>query len=77
MVLINPKQLEWLVVNQPETEHDIIDPSEFTGEFHPCRAFSGEELDWQAHGIDLEYYLTPETYNSLPTEFKQLADATT
>jgi hypothetical protein len=72
MVRINLKQVEWLVNNKPETEHDIIDPSEFTGEFHPCRAFTSEDLDWQAHGIDLEYYLTPNTYSSLPQTFKDL-----
>ena len=73
LILINTKQVEWLVINQPQTEHDIIDPSEFTGEFHPCRSFNGEELEWQAHGIELQYYLTPETYNSLPQTFKDLA----
>lgn len=72
MELINAAQVEWLVTNKPDTNHDIIDPSEFTGEFHPCRAFNGEELEWQAHGLKLEYYLTPETYNALPQEFKDL-----
>jgi len=72
MIKINRKQLEWLITNKPNTDHDIINPSEFTGEFHPCRAFNGEELEWPAHGVELEYYLTPNTYSSMPIEFKQL-----
>jgi len=74
MIKINRKQLEWLITNKPNTDHDFINPSEYTGEFHPCRAFNGEELEWPAHGVELEYYLTPNTYSSMPIEFKDLAD---
>jgi len=76
MININSKQLEWLITNKPNTDHDFINPSESTGEFHPCRAFNGEELEYPAHGVELQYFLTPNTYSSMPIEFKDLANTT-
>lgn len=75
MERLNPKQVEWLVVYQPETEHEInylgIRRTKSFFRFFNCDISHSKSVK------DVEYYLTPETYNSLPTEFKQLADATT
>ena len=70
MVLINPKQVEWLVVNQPETEHTI---EAYNGELKTFISLTEDDITYCEKG-DYTYYLTPETYNALPTEFKQLAD---
>lgn len=72
MQRLNPKQVEWLVVNQPETEHVInylgLRGTKLFLRFFPCDIRHSKSVK------DVEYYLTPETYNSLPTEFKQLSD---
>ena len=72
MIRINPRQVEWLVVYQPETEFLLTDWSETTTEVFLYE----DDIQYSKKG-QLKYYLTPKTYNSLPTEFKQLADATT
>lgn len=64
MVRINPKQVEWLVVNQPETDF----------EFDRIKLKYFSKLDLHKSTLYNKYYLTPETYNSLPETFKQLAD---
>jgi hypothetical protein len=74
MIQINRKQVEWLINNKPNTDHDFINLSEYTGEFHPCRVFIGEELIWPAYGVELDYYLTPDTYSELPATFKALSE---
>ena len=67
MIQLTATQVEWLVNNKPETEHyynnDICNPELY------CTEFS--ELDLPFNNWDC-YYLTSETYNQLPTEFKQL-----
>jgi hypothetical protein len=73
MIRINPRQVEWLVFNQPETEHDIQDPHDLRGEFQTCNDFWGVDIDFAKEGA-FEYYLTPETYNALPQTFKSLKD---
>jgi hypothetical protein len=70
MVLINPKQVEWLVVNQPETEHLI----EENDEWNNFDFFEKQDIVNITQNI-CTYWLLPKTYNSLPTIFKQLADA--
>jgi hypothetical protein len=74
MVLINPKQVEWLVVYQPETNYKAVPLSEYFADWY--RFFTHADIKYAESG-SFKYYLTPKTYNSLPTEFKQLADATT
>jgi hypothetical protein len=69
MIQLNPKQVEWLVYNQPETEYLLEDWSGITTEGYLYE----DDIKYSKKG-QLKYYLTPETYNSLPTEFKQLAD---
>jgi len=73
MIKINPAQIRWLVVNQPETEHEIQEPHKPKWDFQTCKDFWGVDIDFAKEGTFI-YYLTPEIYNSLPTEFKQLAD---
>ena len=71
MIQLNPKQVEWLVVNHPETTHTAVPLTEcFTDTY---RFFTQSDNKYVENG-SFKYYLTPETYNSLPTEFKQLAD---
>ena len=67
MERLNPKQVEWLVVNQPETRHKAIP----FGDWY--NSFTTDDLKYVENG-SFKYYLTPETYNALQTEFKQLAD---
>lgn len=67
MLQLNPKQVEWLVVNQPETDF----------EFDGIKLKYFSKLDLHKSTLYNRYYLTPETYNSLPETFKQLANATT
>ena len=68
LILINAKQVEWLVINQPETEHTTFF---YEGEFQEHSEF--HEIDIELSSEDkFDYYLTPNTYNSLPTEFKEL-----
>jgi hypothetical protein len=71
MERLNPKQVEWLVVNQPEITFYIPD----CGEFQEHNDLTIDDV--KRAETSWLFYLTPETYNSLPTEFKQLADATT
>ncbi len=71
MVLINRKQVEWLVVNQPETRHKAIPNSPEFADWY--NSFTTDDLKYVENG-SFKYYLTPETYNSLPETFKQLAD---
>jgi hypothetical protein len=68
MILINPKQVEWLVYNQPDITFYLPDNEDYVG-FNDLSIddVKRAETSWL-------FYLTPETYNSLPTEFKQLAD---
>jgi len=68
MILINPSQVEWLILNK-------IADTVFTtdcGEFVEVDRLGVEHLE--AAQKSETYYLTPETYNQLPTEFKQLRD---
>ena len=73
MVQINPKQVEWLIDHQPEITHTSIKLDGKTGEYDYLFPDDIKRIVEKRY----TYYLTPETYNSLPTEFKQLADATT
>jgi hypothetical protein len=73
MIQINPAQIWWLVVNKPETEHTV---EAYDGELTTFISLSENDIIYCEEG-DYKYYLTPDTYNALPTEFKQLADATT
>lgn len=68
MELINAAQVEWLVINQPETEYYLQD---HVGEYHLEDGFCS--LDIERASISYEHYLSPETYNSLPQTFKDLA----
>jgi hypothetical protein len=71
MVLINPKQVEWLYKYRPNTFHTVNDQKGII--LHPV--IHDFDVDHARRRPDIcKYYLTPETYNSLPTEFKQLAD---
>ena len=73
MIRITPNQVEWLFYNEPETQHDIQDPKDWRGESQTWNGFTQNDLELSSkRGFD--YYLTPETYNALPEEFKQLAD---
>ena len=71
MVQINPKQVEWLVLNQPETEHYIECLKAFSRQLF--NTFKQSDI-FYSKGTDYEYYLTPETYNSLPQTFKDLTN---
>lgn len=71
MILINAAQVEWLVINQPETEHCFKEPEKT--ETRIDRGFWQVDIQLAQCNV-YEYYLTPETYNQLPTEFKQLRD---
>ena len=68
MILINTKQVKWLVINQPETEFQLKDWSGISNE----KRFYEDDILYSKKG-QLQYYLTTETYNQLPTEFKQLS----
>ena len=68
MEYLTPKQVEWLINNK-------IADTVFTtdcGEFVEVDGLGVEHLE--AAQKSETYYLTPETYNQLPTEFKQLRD---
>ena len=69
MIQINPKQVEWLVANKPDTEHTYANKSRSDLSKRLC--IHDVSL---ANGINYTYYLTPDVYNSLPQTFKQLAD---
>ncbi len=74
MERLNAAQVEWLVVYQPETTHTAVPLTEcFTDTY---RFFTQSDNKYVENGT-FTYYLTTETYNSLPETFKQLADATT
>lgn len=67
MELINSSQVEWLINNK-------IADTVFTtdcGEFVEVDGLGVEHLE--AAKKSETYYLTTETYNQLPTEFKQLS----
>jgi hypothetical protein len=68
MELINPKQVEWLVINQHITTHTVEAKD---GELREFISLAEDDIIYCEEG-DYKYYLTPETYNQLPTEFKQL-----
>jgi hypothetical protein len=72
MVRINPKQVEWLVYFKPLTQHTIQTPN-----YSRVWGLLSSNDIYVSKDKDHKYYLTTETYNSLPTEFKQLADDTT
>ena len=63
MELINAKQVEWLVYNKPYTDF----------EFDGIKLHFFSKLDLHKSTLYNRYYLTPETYNQLTTEFKQLS----
>jgi hypothetical protein len=70
MERLNPKQVEWLVVNQPETRHKY----KYLNYRSLKRSnFTESDLD-NLKRKDTVFYLYTETYNSLPAEFKKLAD---
>jgi hypothetical protein len=69
MERLNPKQVEWLVVNQPLTQHTIQTPNHS----RVWGLLSSNDI-YVSKDENYKYYLTPETYNSLPETFKQLAD---
>jgi hypothetical protein len=68
MVRINPKQVEWLVVNQPETELYTV---EYNGEVQLWSCTVTLE-DIETAELGQPFFLEPETYNSLPQTFKDL-----
>jgi hypothetical protein len=72
MERINPKQVEWLVKYRPCTHFRLyyvaLECTDMMLRFTEADINDSKDVDL------LKYYLTPETYNSLPTEFKQLAD---
>jgi hypothetical protein len=64
MEILNPKQVEWCYNNKPNTKH-IMEHKKFA-------KFCKSDIDFA--NAKICYYLETETYNSLPTEFKQLAE---
>jgi hypothetical protein len=73
MIRITPNQVEWLFCNEPETQHDIQYPKDRRGESQTWNGFTQTDLELSSKRV-FDYYLTTETYNALPEEFKQLAD---
>ena len=77
MIRITPNQVEWLFYNEPETQHDIQCPKDWRGEWRgesqTWNGFTQTDLELSSKRV-FDYYLTTETYNALPEEFKQLAD---
>jgi hypothetical protein len=67
LITINPKQVEWLVTNQPKIDH-IID-----GTMYYAKNGEMNKLDIRyCLNNNWVYQLTPETYASLPQTFKDL-----
>ena len=69
MIQLTAKQVEWLVFNKQFTPHTIQTPidSNIHGLLTRKDIFISKDTNYT-------YYLTPEVYNSLPTEFKQLEE---
>jgi len=68
MIKINPAQIWWLVVNQPETELYTV---EYNGEVQSWSCTVTIE-DIETSELGQPFYLETETYNSLPQTFKDL-----
>lgn len=66
LIPINPNQVEWLYRNQPHTVHT----STYSGMTLEYKRL--DRYDYSKAKAGFEYYLTPDTYNQLPIEFKQL-----
>jgi hypothetical protein len=73
MERLNPKQVEWLVVNQPETEHKC----KYLNYIAIKRSKFNLDDNLEAKLKTCIFWLYAKTYNSLPQTFKDLADATT
>jgi len=72
MIQLNAKQVEWLTINQPDTEFLVINRKD-SQDVQLQKKFT----PWDVLifvGFLFDYYLTPDTYNQLPIEFKQLEE---
>lgn len=66
---INAAQVEWIFQNTPETEHFYYDDN--GAEFY-CEKFKSLDSDLANDGV--KHKILTTTYNSLPDEFKALAE---
>ncbi len=72
MIQLTAKQVEWLTINQPDTEFLVINRKDSQDVQLQKKFTTWDVLIFV--GFPFDYYLTPDTYNSLPIEFKRLEE---
>jgi hypothetical protein len=66
MITINPKQVEWLANNEPKITFYLSD----NGDYEELNDLSIDDV--KRAETSWTYYMTINTYNSLPQTFKAL-----
>jgi hypothetical protein len=68
MIQLTAAQVEWLCKNQPLTKHICKDKDGYLSDW----VYIDDSDVFCIKAAELEYYLTPDTYNLLPQTFKDL-----